>query len=138
MTSKRRVLVVDDDEILLGIYERDLSRWGYRVATSTGAEDLVARVRGFRPDLVLMDRMLTNDDGVDLAEAITRALGPDAPPVLVISGSEDQERSGDPPAVARYLPKGLKPERLRQLMTAAVMGHRLSFLPPCPTPDTVG
>ena len=75
MHAEHRVLVVDDDPILRAIYERDLARWGYRVASVGSAAEVVARARSFRPHLVLMDRMLADGDGLTVAREVVEAMG---------------------------------------------------------------
>ncbi|MFW6049583.1 MAG: response regulator [Myxococcota bacterium] len=124
-----RVLIVDDDEIVRAVHERDLQRWGYVVASAADAAEAVSMARAFRPDLILMDRMLPDADGVALAARMARELADHPPRVLVVSGSYDEERSGDG-SVVRYLPKGIDRQRLRRLVAAALAGERLSCIPP--------
>jgi CheY-like chemotaxis protein len=127
--ARPRILVVDDNEVVLAVYERDLERWGYEVhsAVSIAAgREVALRVR---PDLALVDLNLPDGDGLSLAAELRRSLGDGAPPVLVVSASYDEEATGDRPEVVRYLPKGVAPERLRRLLAAAIARERLSLVP---------
>lgn len=132
MLAEPRVLVVDDDPILRAIYERDLVRWGYRVASVGAAAEVVGVARSFRPHLVLMDRMLADGDGLAVAREMVETMGSEAPRVLIVSGDDDVERSGKGSGVSRFLPKGADAARLRQLIAAILAGGRLSLLPARP------
>lgn len=127
---RRRILLVDDDVIVLAAHERNLCRWGYAVRTVARAVDVPLELQRFGPDLILMDRYLPDGDGLELAGRISDWLGRDAPKILILSGSFDEEQSGrDSPTVARFLPKGLSAARLRQLIENALAGQRLSIAP---------
>lgn len=115
--------------IVLAAHERNLCRWGYAVRMVSRAADVPVALLRFRPDLILMDRYLPDGDGLDLSRRIADWLGRDAPKILMLSGSFDEEQAGDSPVVARYLPKDLSSGRLRQLIAAALAGQRLSLAP---------
>lgn len=72
MGFKGKVLVVDDDEDLLGLVSYALSRGGYEVFTSVrGDEGAAAAVPGGF-DLVLLDMMLPGLDGVSVLGQIKK------------------------------------------------------------------
>lgn len=60
----RRVMVVDDDEVFVGIVARGLRRRGFDVATSTGGDDVETRAAEFAPDWVLLDLKLGARNGL--------------------------------------------------------------------------
>src|SRR5208282_3600527 len=67
-----RLLVVDDDPEVRGLLVRLLESEGYQVEeASTGAEATTA-LSGRSPDLVILDVMLTTEDGFDVLAAIRR------------------------------------------------------------------
>jgi two-component system, NtrC family, response regulator AtoC len=68
----RAILVVDDDKDMLSLLEDLLSGEGYKVAKAkTGAEALAA-VEKARPDLVMMDVLLPDQDGVQILSQLKR------------------------------------------------------------------
>jgi two-component system, NtrC family, response regulator AtoC len=72
MPESRAVLVVDDDKDMLSLLEDLLSAEGYKVTKAkTGAEALAA-VEKSRPDLVLMDLLLPDQDGVQILSQLKR------------------------------------------------------------------
>ena len=79
-----KLLVVDDDPEVRGMLSRLLEVEGYKVTEAvTGAEAIGSLANG-RPDLVILDVMLTTEDGFDVLAAILNS----NPPVLSESGRE--------------------------------------------------
>jgi DNA-binding response OmpR family regulator len=88
--TKSRVLVVDDEPMVLEVVTTYLERDGYSVATATtGKEALVALDRQ-RPDLVVLDVMLPEIDGFDLLGRIRRTS--DLPVILLTARTEEPDR----------------------------------------------
>src|SRR5262245_38317969 len=82
-----RVLVVDDQPLLLGLYTQILRKKGYAIATATdGAEALrIARTYSEPIDLLLSDVEMPGMSGIELAKLIV-AERPETR-VLLISGT---------------------------------------------------
>ncbi|MHB8439760.1 MAG: response regulator [Acidimicrobiales bacterium] len=78
-----RLLVVDDDPDVRSMLGRLLASEGYEVEeASTGTETLAA-LAGRRADLVILDVMLTGEDGFDLLAAMRRSSNV---PVILLTG----------------------------------------------------
>ena len=90
-----RLLVVDDEPLIVRLAERILADFGFEVLTATdGAEAIeVFRTEGARIDLVLMDLAMPNMGGVDAAQAI-HELRADVPIVLVTGYGEIPPEAG--------------------------------------------
>lgn len=65
-----RVLVVDDDELVLRSVQRSLLRAGYTVLTATTGEQALAEAREHKPDLALVDFALGREDGLELLDRL--------------------------------------------------------------------
>jgi DNA-binding response OmpR family regulator len=61
------VLVVDDDPKILELVRVYLQRAGYAVWTATDGEDALRKIEAHRPNLMVLDVMLPNVDGLVLA-----------------------------------------------------------------------
>jgi two-component system OmpR family response regulator len=69
-TETHRVLVVDDEPNIVDVISMALRYQGFEVAEAgTGAEAL-SQVRSFRPHLVVLDVMLPDMEGFDVAERL--------------------------------------------------------------------
>ncbi len=65
-------MLVDDEQMLLTLMTRSLTRAGYRVAGFLAAEEAVAQVSE-PPDMLVTDQQLPGMTGVELAAAWTAA-----------------------------------------------------------------
>lgn len=89
-TSHPRILVVDDDRSIRHVLTRYLTLEHYDVVPVSNAEEALAALRDDAPDLVLLDVMLGDDDGLDLLEQL-RATS--TVPVILLTGkSEESDR----------------------------------------------
>jgi two-component system phosphate regulon response regulator PhoB len=85
-----KVLVVDDDPEVRGMLSRLLEVEGYKVSEAmTGAEAIGSLANG-QPDLVILDVMLTTEDGFDVLAAIRRTS--DVPVILVTGKGAETDR----------------------------------------------
>lgn len=102
---RARVLAVEDDARIASVLERGLRLGGHEVTIAATALEGSAAWRSGAFDLVLLDVMLPDGDGLDLlAEA--RSAG-DATPVVLLSAREEAElaRRAVPSGASAYLAK---------------------------------
>ncbi len=83
MAASADVLVVEDDEQLLGVYLKMLEREGYACRGAQTAGSARECLADHTPDLVVLDLVLPDEDGIDLLAWICDH---DGPPVIVVSG----------------------------------------------------
>jgi CheY-like chemotaxis protein len=65
-----RILLVDDEPRILGLFRDLLAFEGFDVVTSLGGSDAVKLACERMPDLILMDIMMPGKDGGQIAEEI--------------------------------------------------------------------
>ena len=80
-----RVLAIDDSPEILSLVQRGLSRHGIEVCTAADGESARARFREERPDLVLLDLMLPDVDGLDLYHELQDG---DGVPVIMLTARD--------------------------------------------------
>ena len=87
--AKARILIVEDELLAVEIISRELEFLGYEVAgVLESGEEAVARVAELRPDLILMDIVLSDKmDGIEAAEQITDSHG--IPVVFITAYGDD-------------------------------------------------
>ena len=110
----RNVLVVEDDNVLARIIERNLSARGARVLRAASVGEALAAIAVARPDLMLLDIDLPDRSGWDLLRALqTRDI---TIPAIVVSGTRvSPERVAEFKPVA-YLPKPFPLDALLRLV----------------------
>ena len=86
-----KILVIEDETLILAFLERGLTAEGHAVDTATRGEDGLDRVRDGRPDVVVLDVMLPGIDGFDVLAAI-RAMDPALPVIMLTARGEIADR----------------------------------------------
>jgi EAL domain-containing protein (putative c-di-GMP-specific phosphodiesterase class I)/ActR/RegA family two-component response regulator len=121
-----RILVVDDDEVLVRSYARTLTAEGYEVEVRLDGESAIDAVKTTALDVVLSDIDMPRLGGVALLELI-RAHDLDIP-VVLITGSPSLETAvaAVEHGALRYLTKPVDPNNLRAVTADAVRLHRLA------------
>ncbi len=79
-----RVLLVDDDAKMVELVRGILSDDGYSVVGLTDAATAIAAIDEFDPDVVVLDEVMPDRDGLDLAEEV-RERRPEQPIVIFSS-----------------------------------------------------
>ncbi|MCC7534665.1 MAG: response regulator, partial [Deltaproteobacteria bacterium] len=119
--SGYRVVVVDDDDVLLESTVALLIQQGHEVASATDASVAVDRVRATRPHVVLLDYHLGGATGADVVRAI-RAFDPLVQILLVTGYASEQpaRRMLTELDIQGYHDKSDGPERLLVLLDATL------------------
>ncbi len=112
--SKPRVLVVDDITKNLQVVGTMLRNAGYEVMPTTSGAQALERVRAQLPDLILLDLMMPEMDGLEVcrrlkADAATRQI-----PVIFLTASNEMEHlvSGFEVGAVDYVTKPFNPPEL--------------------------
>lgn len=84
-SDRKRVLVVDDEDLIADSVAAILNRNGYSVTARYSAKAAIQYVETECPDIIVCDVIMPDSDGVQLAKAI-RQLCPDVR-VLLFSGN---------------------------------------------------
>ncbi|MDO8729305.1 MAG: response regulator [bacterium] len=93
MDKKYAVLIVDDDKFLLDMYRKKFEREGATVDVAVGSLEALTKLRsGAKPDILILDIIMPNMDGIELLEMIRKEkLVPDAV-VIMLTNESDPER----------------------------------------------
>jgi CheY-like chemotaxis protein len=84
----RRVLVVDDDELILEVATMSLEMvGGWIVTTAADGQEAVDRARAQRPDAIVMDVMMPRMDGPTAALAIRQDPVTAGIPIVLLTAS---------------------------------------------------
>ena len=92
LATHSRVLVVDDEPSVLSIVRRTLEWGGYDVASCSGGLQALECYRQNRFDLVLLDIMMPDLDGVEVLRRI-RTINPEAKVMLMTGHTEESVRA---------------------------------------------
>lgn len=68
--GKKRILVIDDDEVTLSLLEAVLKEDGFDVQAMSDSENALKAIEDSRPDVVLSDLMMPKTDGFELCQSV--------------------------------------------------------------------
>jgi two-component system response regulator AtoC len=113
----RRILVVDDEPGICNIIEQALIEEQCVAEKAGSALEAIERLESAPCDLAIVDLLLPDVDGLQLAEAI-RLLDPGTPVILMTAyGTPSFEGMASAhPAIAHYVHKPFELERLMELV----------------------
>lgn len=86
------VLAIDDNDAVLGWLDRVLSDEGHRVLVGSTVEDALRQVEEEVPDMLVIDQILPDGDGVDLAVSLLKKY-PDSRAVVMSGTALDEEEA---------------------------------------------
>ena len=125
-----KILLVDDDTELLESTTALLDAKGYTVATAVNGETGFAKARQEKPDLILLDVMMTTDrEGFEIAQKLKADETTRHVPVIIMTGIRKAkhlpfsfEPDEDWLPVKAVLEKPLRPEVLLKAVADALAG----------------
>lgn len=98
------ILIVDDDDSIRSLLYQELSDAGYLIEQAANGKEALARVRANRPDLIILDVMMPEMNGFDVAAVLKNDPQTMDIPIIVLSIVQDRAR-GFRIGVDRYLTK---------------------------------
>jgi CheY-like chemotaxis protein len=109
---KPRVLLVDDEESFTRVTQLTLT--DYDILVENDPSRAVERAREFKPDLILLDVMMPNLDGGDVAARIQEDRDLKGVPVVFLTALVTQKESARRPVMGGYpfIAKPVTPELL--------------------------
>lgn len=72
MTQEKKILIVDDEPDIIEILRYNLEKEGYITFSANNGVDAVELARQKKPDLILLDVMLPDMDGIEACETIRK------------------------------------------------------------------
>ena len=126
--SQKKILVVDDNEIILKTTSMKLQSAGYEVFTALDGSEGVAAVRRVKPDLVLLDITFPPDvsgmswDGFRIMDWLHRVDETKQIPIIIISGvveEKNKQRATGAGAVA-FFPKPVNFDEMIKVIHATL------------------
>jgi len=112
--AKPRILIVDDDPVIVRLLQVNFRLDGYDVETAARGDEAIAKMRERRPDAVLLDVMMPGLDGWEVCARMKD--DPNLADVAVVflsarAQDEDRER-GQALGVLAYVTKPFDPAQL--------------------------
>lgn len=122
MRDARKVLVVDDEDVVCRSYERVLTEAGYSVRTTTSGLSALEAVQEEPFDVLIADLRLPDINGLSVTR-VAKRVSPNLQ-VIIITGYPTRESSDEATriGVARFVEKPVAPDTLTAATAEAIAG----------------
>lgn len=115
----KKILVVDDDNALRGLFRRRLST-AYQIFETGDPEEALALALENRPDAILLDLRMPKFDGFELCRNFRSLSHTSAVPIFVITGSGNYKKEFETLGAAGYFEKPIDFKKLTQTLAATL------------------
>jgi DNA-binding response OmpR family regulator len=86
-----KILLIDDDEDFVHIFETALAKEGFQTVAGGTGEDGLAKATAEKPDLILLDQVLPDISGNDVLKRLKADEQTKAIPVILLSNFSQEE-----------------------------------------------
>ena len=124
-SAMQRVLVVDDEPDIVELLTFNLRAAGYEVISAKDGLEALEQARAQRPDLILLDLMLPELDGISVCEILRRTPGTAAIPIIMLTAwsSELSRVVGLATGADEYMTKPFKTGAVLARVKALLENH---------------
>ncbi len=117
-----RILVVDDDELVVIALEELLTPVGYEVTTACNSNDALKKLSQQTFDLIILDIIMPGMNGFELCAKVRALDHYHSVPVIMLTAksSAEDRKKGMNVGANLFLPKPIAPQRLLDLVKSAL------------------
>lgn len=98
----KKIIIIEDEEVLLNLLERRLTQEGYDVDIAKNGQEGLVKIKKNQPDLILLDIVMPIMGGFEVMEALNKDKKLKDIPIIIVSNS------GQPVELERAKKLGVK------------------------------
>lgn len=126
----KTVLIVDDHSDTRIICRELLTHFGYRAIEASNGEEALAMARQYRPDMVLLDFLMPERDGLEVLNDLRSAAETAGIPIVLFTAAASRlEELTSRPGVAQVLVKPLEAARLLRTVAEVIGAAEMPATP---------
>ncbi len=110
-------MIFDDDKDILSICTFIFKRLGWEVSSSLNCNDIIAKVRTEKPDVILMDNWIPEDGGIAATRRLKDTEDLRQIPVIYFSANRDVESLASEAGADTYIKKPFDLKEFEQVVT---------------------
>ena len=114
----KKILIVDDDPVVVKYLENVLNDNGYETCSATGGIDALEKVKSENPDMITLDLEMPDEWGPKFYRRLVKEKAYKDLPVLVVSGMASRHLSIK--KAVGFLAKPFDPEKLVSMIREAI------------------
>jgi len=119
-----KILLIDDDELILLSVESLIETEGFVVETASNGDDALQKATASRFDVFLLDIIMPGMSGFEVCAALRAMDDYQRSPIVMLTAksSEADRKKGVEVGVTRFLPKPIDPDVLLDVLHEVVGG----------------
>jgi two-component system cell cycle response regulator DivK len=117
----KKIVIFDDDEDILSICCYILEEQGWEVHTFTDCNNIVDKVSGVSPDVILMDNWIPDAGGIIATQTLKKDDQLKNIPVVYFSANSDIQLLADHAGAETYLAKPFDLEELERVIKTVLV-----------------
>jgi len=117
----KKIIIFDDDEDILSICSYILEEQGWEVHTFTDCNDIIEKVAGIFPDVILMDNWIPDVGGINATQTLKKDETLKQIPVVYFSANSDIQLLADHAGAESYLAKPFDLEDLERVINSVLV-----------------
>lgn len=120
--NEGKILIADDEPDIIAFLSYNLKNRGYTIAAAANGAEMIRKAREFQPDLILLDVMMPQKDGIAALRELRTIPGFQDTAVILLTAltGERHEIEGLRTGADDYITKPIKPELLATRIQAAL------------------
>lgn len=91
----KKVLIVEDDELLLSLLEGQFTDSGYKVIKAGNGEEGLSMYRQEKPDIIIADIIMPKKSGLEMLKEIHAEDESDPVPFIILTNTNDMDVMSD-------------------------------------------
>jgi two-component system alkaline phosphatase synthesis response regulator PhoP len=118
-----KILLVEDDQLLVRLYNKKLTKEGFEVIVANDGSEGMVKAQNNPPDLILLDLMMPKTNGLEMLEALGASPQLKEIPIVILTNvsSETDEQKARSMGATDYLVKanntpGAVVDRIKELL----------------------
>ena len=121
-----KILIVDDEPDIVAFLSYNLKNKGYQISTASDGVEAIRKAREFKPDLILLDVMMPNKDGIATIRELRQMPEFEDTAIILLTALSDEkyEIEGLKNGADDYIAKPIKPELLATRIHSALRRFR--------------
>jgi CheY-like chemotaxis protein len=123
-----KILLVDDDPLLVRMYHKKLQNDGYEVDTASDGMEALEKLPNFFPDLILLDMMMPKMNGLEMLQKLQSNEKTKKIPVIMLTNVSSKDANAEKAlefgAVAYIVKAGNRPKVVVDKVKEILAGYK--------------
>lgn len=125
MKKKRKIFLLDDEELIVSVLAKALKKEGYEVLTETETDGVIHKIKVWDPDVVLLDIRMPDRSGMDILQEIKADSMTTQVVMLTADDTVDTAVNAMKLGAADYLTKPFNTDEVKIVINGIIEKERL-------------